>query len=185
MYRRLFVTGVVLLSGGCSATVHYQAVSYYTESPDGAVAHFDNEEACSSGGGNSCTKVMLSWETERYCGIYRGADDAVSEQVMRVGKSPFALTNWQLVEDQSMLLGDDEFFVGLDDEAATLGADILCGQFAPPASLVEVHDGDILNLMIYCRAAEQGITIMPASATGYPLNVAATAWEKSWLGCRR
>lgn len=185
MYLRTLVLSGIVLTGGCSATVHYQAISYYTENTDGTVQHFDSEEGCAAADERSCTRILLSWETERYCGIYRRADDAVSEEIMRVGKSPFALDGWQLVEYQTMLLGDDEFFTGIDGEATIVESDILCGKFEPPANLLEVRDGDVLNLRVLCKAATQGIKIMPATPTGYPLNVTATTEEKSWLGCRK
>jgi len=184
LLRTIFLVGLVL-NAGCSATVHYQAVGYYTEAADGTVRHFANEGACTAVDENGCTRILLSWETERYCGIYRRADDALSEQVMRVGTSPFALTGWQPVDDQTVLLGDDEFFTAIDENAPTVESDILCGKFEPPANLLEVRDGDLLNFRVRCTATAQGIKIMPASADGYALNVAAITEEKSWLGCSK
>lgn len=184
MSLRIILLGGFVLAGGCSSTVHYQAVGFYSETSNDAVAHFSSEEACTAADESGCTKIVLNWETERYCGIYRGADDAVSEQVMRVGKSPFALTNWQLEGDQTLLLGDDEFFVSIDAGSTDPGSDIICGKFEPPANLVNIREDDVLNLRIFCRAVPPGIRIMPGSATGYPLNVAVASQEKTWFGCR-
>ena len=185
MVLRLIILAGIFMTGGCSATLQYQAVSYYTEDAQGTVEHFDNETACAAADEESCTRILLSWETERYCGIYRSAEDAVSEQVMRVGTSPHAHMGWQLVEDETMLLGDDEQFAALDDDATLVESDVLCGKFEPPASLLEVREGDMLNLRVLCKAAVQGINLMPRTATGYSLNVAVTGEEKSWLGCRK
>jgi hypothetical protein len=174
-----------LVTTACSSTLHYAATGYYADTPDGMTETFESEDECAASGLDSCTRIQLTWETERYCGIYRSAENAVSEQVMMVGTSPFAITGWQVVNDQTLLLGDDENFERVDGDDTTINSDVLCGKFEPAVNLLLVRDKETVNLEISCQPIMRGIKLMPSSSSGYPLKVIATVQEKSWFGCKK
>lgn len=140
---------------------------------------------CGSQSNEECVPIVLTWKTERYCGIYKKAPNSLSEEKLRVGSSPTTVDEWEAHEGHTVLLADDEHFEMVIGEAADIGSDLLCGQFAPPVNLVDVKSGDKLNLEIYCKPVVAGIRLMPASSAGYPLTVQIVKDEKSWFGCSK
>jgi hypothetical protein len=139
---------------------------------------------CGSQASEACIPVNLTWETERYCGIYKRAPDSLTDEQLRVGSSPTTVDEWEEHENQTVFQGDDESYQVVVGEPVLIDSDLLCGQFAPSVNLVNVRAGNVLNLEIYCVPIVNGIELMPASEIAYRLSVEAVEREKSWFGCR-
>lgn len=171
---------ILPIVGACSSTLHYQATAFYAVDTDSAEA-----VRCSDAAAEGCSQIKLTWETERYCGIYKKAPDSLSDEQLRVGSSPTTVDEWEEHENHTVFQGDDENYEVVVGEEVLIASDLLCGQFDPPVNLVSVRAGDELNLEIYCRPIVNGIELMPPSENGYRLNVEVVEEEKSWLGCSK
>ena len=182
--RILLLTLLALtVFSGCSSTLLYQATGAYSEGSGEMIHQFDNITACKDAEVGNCTEIKLSWKTERFCGIYRSADDAVADKQLRVGRSPSTNEGWGIVGQETMFMGDDEDYKSTVDGADDDGTDVLCGRFLPPTQLVNVRKQQTLKLLISCKPVQQGIKLMPPAATPYPLKVAVVGEEKTLLGC--
>jgi hypothetical protein len=180
MTARYFVCLIALFVAACSSTLHYRAIGSYSMDPDsGDVLN------CSNQASEACIPINLTWETERYCGIYKKAPDSLSDEHLRVGSSPTTVDEWEVHDGQTVFQGDDERFEVVVGEPVLIDSDFLCGQFAPPVNLLDVRAGEVLTLKIFCNPIVNGIRLMPASAIGYRLDVEVVEREKSWLGCSK
>ncbi len=181
-----FVAAVATIAlGGCSSTLFYEATGAYAVDTDDSVRQFDSEASCQASGAGSCTKIVMAWRTERYCGIYQSSPYAVTEYQLRVASNPATYEGWTTRDDATVFLGDDEQYVLLADDAEDDGTDLLCGNFVPPTNLVDVTSDQTINLQIHCKPRLRGLKLMPATALPYPLTVAAVDEKKTWLGCKR
>jgi hypothetical protein len=185
--RTFLLTLVVVLPvfSGCSSTLLYQATGAYSEGSGEIIHQFDSITSCKDADVGNCTKIELSWKTERFCGIYKNADDAEADKQLRVGSSPSTNEGWVIVGHETRFMGDDEDYEPAVDGAADNGTDVLCGKFVPPTQLVNVRQQQTLELLISCKPVQQGIKLMPPVATPYPLKVAVVGEEKTWLGCNK
>jgi len=183
MKSLILVTEMVVLLSACSSTIHYEASGFYSQkTTDGQV---EIETDCRDAAPDVCERILLRWETERYCGIYRSAPNNVTDESLRVGSSPTTLSSWDTLENFTVLRGDDEDFLVALGSVVQLGTDYLCGQFDPPKNLVDVKAGDKLKLQVFCQPIRSGIFLMPPLESGYILSVEATEYEDSWFGCSK
>ena len=180
MRTRYLLCLVSLLVAACSSTLHYRATGSYSMDPESG-----DVRNCSAQASEACIPISLTWETERYCGIYKKAPDSLSDEQLRVGTSPTTVDEWEKYENQTVFQGDDERYQVAVGEPVLIDSDLLCGQFVPPINLVDVRAGQVLNLKIFCEPTVNGIGLMPASEVGYRLDVEVVKSERSWLGCRK
>lgn len=173
------------LIAGCSSTLHFEADAFYTVDADGSeISQHEDEAACISNGPDSCKRARLKWETELYCGIYRSAPNNVTDKNLRVGRSPTTVEGWISWEDKgTVLAGDDESYEVVIGERVDIDSDSLCGKFDPSTDLVDVREGDVLMLQIYCRSLMNGIRLMPPVEQPYRFKVQLAGREDSWFGC--
>lgn len=182
---RLTVIAALALISGCSSTLVYQATGAYSEGPGDMVHQFDSVSACEAAAVGDCTTIELRWKTERFCGIYRTADDAEADKQLRVGDSPTTNEGWEIVGQETRFMGDDEDYESVAEGVDDDGSDVLCGRFVPPTRLVDVHEQQTLNLFISCKPVQRSIRLMPPAATPYPLAVAVVEEQSTLLGCSR
>jgi len=185
MRTLLLILLALTVFSGCSSTLLYQATGAYSEESSVAIHQFDSIDACNDAGVGNCTKIKLSWKTERFCGIYINADDAEADKELRVGSSPSTNQGWDIVGQETRFVGDDEDYESAVDGAADDGTDVLCGRFVPPTQLVNVRQQQTLNLLISCKPVRRGINLMPPAATPYPLVVSVVGEERTWFGCKK
>lgn len=180
MTARYLLCLIALFVAACSSTLHYRATGSYATDPNSG--HVLN---CTDQASDACIPINLTWETERYCGIYKKAPDSLSDEHLRVGSSPTTVDEWEVRDGKTVFQGDDEKYAVVVRDPVLIGSDLLCGQFAPPVNLVDVRAGEVLNLQIFCSPIVNGVGLMPPSEIGYRLEVEVVEREKSWLGCRK
>lgn len=173
-----------VLLGACSSTTHYRASGYFAMTDSGGLVSSHEQAQCEGQANVACTPYVMEWESERYCGIYKKADDRATSRRLRLGTSPTTITDWKDRNGETVLQADDGEFEDADGQVEAIGTDILCARFRPPVEMIDIRAGQFLGLEVLCRPLLAGINLMPASATPYPLAVEIVSIEKSWLGCK-
>ena len=180
---RLTTVLVAIFLSACSSTLNYEAIGYFSYQPERG---YNDQKECRQISNENCKKISINWKTERFCGLYLGADDRTSEINAFVSGSDIVQQNWETIEEQTLLIDyDEEFEWSSSAPVERAKSDLICGKFEPGQNLVDVKNNDELNLLINCQYANRGQKFIPASKNTYLLSVNVVSEDKFLLGCKK